>query len=721
MSKSTLLKSRPTVRKATKMDRRQFLTAAGGFLLAFTLEDGGNRAARAAGIPTTTVNSWIRIGTDESVTILIGSVEMGQGAYTGLAQGVAEELMIDWAQVRIQPAPAELAWVTGGSSSIRGYFPTMRVVGASAREMLIAAAAQTWNVPPSLCRAVNGTVVNTATNAVLTYGQLAPLAATLPVPSNPPLVSPQSFRFIGKSVHRYDLPGKTDGSAVYGLDVHLPGMLYAVIKHCPSLGGTVRGTPPVPSGAVAVVPLDNAVAVVATNTWQAMQAADELQVSWNIPASAQSVDSGIFLTQAQDLMANGQPVTAESQGDVVSAFNRAAQVVDATYQLPYLAHAYMEVLNCTIRLTTTSCEIWAPTQAPGWVQGTAATITGLPTSRIQVNTTLMGGGLGRKIEQDYIAQAVRVAKAIGKPVKLTWPREQDMAHDQYRPMALVNVRAAVDAAGNITGWTNRIVSPSILYQRGWINNTGEDSQATDGATGLPYAFGSRLVEYVRHPAPVPVGFWRSVGHSINAFTVESALDEVAAAIGMDPLSLRRRLLISSQDPLAPRSLAVLNAAAALGGWGTPLPAGHARGIAFSPAFGSLVAEVAEISQPAAGTITVHNVACVIDCGQAINPNSVEAQMQGGILHGLSAALWGQVTFKAGKASARNFSNYRVLRMSEAPALSVQIIQSGGPLGGAGEPGVPPVAPAIANAYFQLTGQRVRTLPFFPGATMGEGG
>lgn len=708
--------SEETIRKASKMDRRQFLTAAGGLLLSFTL-DGSNRIAQAQGISSTTVNGWIRIGADESITIFVGGGEMGQGIYSGIAQGVAEELMVDWARVKVEPVTASQSWITGGSSGIRNYFDKLRVAGAAAREMLIAAAAKTWNVSPAVCTAGQGAVVNTLTNASLTYGKLASLAAKMPVPTNPPLVPASDFQLIGKPVPRVDLPAKTDGSAVYGIDVVLPNMLFAVIKHCPTLGGTVKGKPSVPRGAKYVVPLDNAVAVVATNTYQAMQAANELQVSWSIPAASKTTDSATILTQAQQLMAGGQAVNAELVGDVAGAFNNAAQVLDMTYTLPYLAHACMEVLSCTVRLTATACEIWAPTQAPGFVLSTAAALTGLPASKITVYPTFMGGGLGRKFELDYVTQAIRTAMAIGKPVKLTWPREQDMAHDQYRPMAYVNIKAALDSAGNIAGWANRIVSPSILYQRGWITSDGEDGQATDGATGLSYAFGSRQVDYVRHPAPVPVGFWRSVGHSINCFTVESALDEIALATNTDPLTLRRRLLSHSQAPLAKRSLAVLNAAAKLGGWGTSLPTGHARGLAFSDAFGSLVAQVAEISQPTAGTIKVHKVACVIDCGNAINPNSVEAQMQSGIFHGLSAALWGQVTFKAGAANVRNFSNYRVLLMREAPVVSVQIIQSGGPLGGVGEPGVPPIAPAIANAYAKLTGTRVRTLPFFPGARM----
>lgn len=698
--------------KAGSVDRRRFLAGAGGLLLAFTL-DGANRAVQAAG-GGGQVTAWIRIGSNETITVLIGSSEMGQGIYSGLAQLAAEELMVPWGKVRAEPAPASQSWITGGSSSIRGQYLNVRRAGAAAREMLVAAAAQTWGVPVAQCQPVNGTVRNTITGATLTYGTLAPLAATLPVPANPALVPDASLKIIGKSVPRTDLPEKVNGSAKYGIDTVLPDMVFATIKHCPWQGGTLRATPPIPPGAIAVVPLGNAVAVVATNTWKAMQAAKELQASWRIPSSAAQADSAVVLAQAQTLMANGTPLLAEGDGNLDAGFASSVRTIDATYTLPYLAHGYMEVLSCTVRLSPDRCEIWVPTQAPGWVLGTAAAVTGLPASKIQVTRTLMGGGLGRKIEQDYVAQALQVAKALRRPVKLTWPREEDMQHDQYRPMALVRVRAGLDASGNVLAWDNRIVSPSILFQRGWIPDGVVDGQSTEGATELPYAFGSRRVEYVRHPAAIPVGFWRSVGHSINAFAVESAIDEAAFASGIDPYVYRKRLLAGDA-----RRLKVLNTAATLGGWTTALPAGHARGIAFAESFGSLAAQVVEISEPVAGTIRLHQVACAIDCGRAINPNSVVAQIEGGLLQGLSAALWGEVPFSRGRAVTRNFDNYRVLTMRETPAIKVSVIQSGAPIGGVGEPGLPPAAPALANAYFRLKGTRVRTLPFFPGAGMGD--
>jgi isoquinoline 1-oxidoreductase beta subunit len=530
-------------------------------------------------------------------------------------------------------------------------------------------------------------------------------AAKLTPPLNPPLVA--NPRFIGRPMPRVDLPAKVDGSAVFGIDVRRPGMVYAAIKHCPTMGGTVASTPTKPGGAIAVVNLGNAVAVVAANTGLAMDLAQELSVRWSIPASSAQLDTATIETAAQQLLDSGTPQIAETQGDPDSGLAGSVVKVESSYHLPYLAHACLEPLNCTAEVTSTSCKIWAPTQSPALVVSTAQSLTGLPPTKIQVNTTFMGGGLGRKIEQDYIAQAIKVAMAVKAPVKLTWPRSEDFGNDQYRPMAVVKVSAGVGPSGDVKAWIYRNVSPSITYQRN-PGFTDVDSQATDGSVNLAYNFLSRRVEYCRHPAAVPVGYWRSVGHSINCFAVESAVDELAAAAGQDPVAFRQKLLAGN-----PRALAVLNAAANLAKWKTTPPAGRERGIAFSEAFGSLVAQVVEISAPTATAIRVHKVFCAVDCGFAVNPNAVEAQIQGGIVHGLSAAMWSRMTFKRGVVSPRNFNRSRVTRMPEMPEITVKIINSGQPLGGIGEPGVPPIAPAVANAYARLTGKRLRTLPFFP--------
>lgn len=707
---------------ASEMDRRSFLKKAGGLLLAFSFEAGANRAeAAGAGTPIT---NYIHIGADETVTVFVGGGEMGQGIWSGLAMGVAEDLFVAWEKIAIEPITASLSWLTGGSSGVARRMTTFRTAGATARTLLVNAAAQTWGVDPSFCAANNGAIVNTQTNASLTYGQLAPLAATLPVPATVVLVPSTSFRVLGTAVPRKDLYGKVNGQAKYGLDVVVPGMVFAAIKNCPVAGGTPKTPITKPASALAVVALDSAVAVVATNSWAAMNLANSLSVSWNYPSDYLTQNSTNFATTATTLMAATKPYvagadntgavyTAETAGTGAAGYSTAAKKLELTYSFPYLAHCCMEVLNCTASVTPTSCELWVPTQAPNSCLKTAQTLLpNLPASAFKVNVMLMGGGLGRKFEQDYVKQALQVAIALGKPVKVMYSREQDMARDYYRPMAVSRVRVGIDAAKNISALHIRNVVPSISAQRGVVLGSKGDSAGTEGIVGRSYALPNRLVEYVQHTSPIPVGYWRSVGNSFNAFVMESAIDEIATAIGYDPYLLRRQLLANDQ-----RSLDVLDAAAQLGGWNTPVAAGHARGIALAPSFGSIVAQVVDISMPTTTSIKVHSVACVVDCGFAMNPNSVEAQMQGGIMHGLSAAMWGQVTFSKSVASAKNFSNYPAAKMKDAPVITVQIINSGAAASGTGEPGVPPIAPAIAAAYFKLTGKRVRSLPFFPGVTM----
>lgn len=712
--------------RAARPGRRRFIVqaaAGGGLLLGVSLTVNPRRAdaASPSGAP---VQAWIRISSDDLVTVLVGSSDMGQGVLSGFAQVVGDELRATWSQMRAEHAPASPVFgnpafrglqLTGGSNSIRGYYNALRQAGAAARELLILAAASIFKVSSSSCVAANGRVTVTGTAFSASYGQLAATAATLSLPGAPAVAAAPSGGLIGRSLPRVDLPSKVDGSAIYGLDVRVPNMLYAVIKQSPVLGGTVQSTPSQPAGTLAVVNLGNAVAVVATGTWAAFKAARELSVSWNKPADAAQMDSVAITARARELMANGTPAVAVRTGDTAGMLQGNQGALELTYELPYLAHACMEVLCCTAEVTATECRVWAPTQGQASVVATAAQITGLDPSRISVTTTMLGGGLGRKIEQDFIAQAIRTAKAMGRPVKLMWPREEDFSHDYYRPMTLSRIRAVVDSAGDIPAWSNRIVAPSISAQRRPLPASGVDNSAVEGANDIPYAIGSTLVEFVRHDAPVPVGYWRSVGHSINAFAVESAIDELAARVGMDPLAFRRRLLAGS-----PRLLAVLDAAAQLAGWGQPLAVGRAQGLALHASFGSIVAQVAEVSQPAAGSLKIHRISCAIDCGTAINPDSVKAQMEGGIVHGLTAALWGKMTFSKGRANSRNFNGYRMMRASDMPRIDVQIVQTGGPLGGVGEPGVPPVAPAVANALARLTGQRIRSLPMFPAAaTMGD--
>jgi isoquinoline 1-oxidoreductase beta subunit len=681
-------------------------------------------SAEAAGTESS-VGAWLRIGTDETVTILIGAAEMGQGVLTGLPQIVAEELRVNWANVRAEHAPVAAVYnnplfrsqTTGGSTSVRGYYDVLRLAGAAAREMLVAAAAQILGVPVTSLSASGGAVTVIGSTKGLTYGQLASTAALLPVPTNPTLTAPRDFKLIGTAAPRTDLAGKVDGSARFGIDIRVPNMVYAAIKHAPKFGAVLASTPPVPQGAQAVVPLGNAVAVIASNTYAAFKAAGQIQAKWTIPANAAQIDSTVIAASAKAAMAQPTKIgIAEAVGDAATVFSQAARVLEWTYDLPYLAHACLEPLNCTANVTADSCEVWAPTQAITGAAAVAAQVTGLDPSKITVHTTFLGGGLGRKGEQDFVRQAVQISKAIQKPVKLTWSREEDFTNDVYRPMALSRIRVALDSKNQILGWANRLVSPSILISRfpAAVAN-GVDTQATEGATDLPYHLGARLVEYVQLDTGVPVGFWRSVGHSINGFTTESAIDELALVLGQDPLAIRRQLLVNDT-----RRLAVLNAAAEMAGWGSALPAGRARGIALHISFGTIVAQVAEISLVGNG-IQVHRISCALDCGMAINPDAIEAQMQSGIVHGMASGLWGRIGFKAGTADVRNFNSYRMMRLREMPVVQVKIINGGGPLGGIGEPGVPPVTPAIANAYAALTGIRLRSLPLFPGASTSNRG
>jgi isoquinoline 1-oxidoreductase beta subunit len=655
--------------------------------------------------------------------------------------------MVDWSQIHVAQWGVDpvVSYMTGGSSAVSGRYATLRNAGAAARELLIAGAMTfTGDTNRHHYTAASAVVRHTPSGASWTYGALAERAATQTVPADLRLTDPTGFRLIGRRVARVDIPSKVDGSAKYGIDIWFPDMVFAAVKHCPTLGGTLASLPAKPASALAVVPLaasdsrgkvragtTNAVAVVATNTWLAMKLARSLNVGWTLPASTSDVDSAQILAQAQALMASGPALVAEpappagytpaTYAPVIEpqvAAMLGAPAVDATYTLPYLAHLPMEVPNCTVRIDYAAgapqgCEIWAPTQAASLVVPLAASLVGVPASQVTVHTTFLGGGLGRKFELDYVSQAIQVAKQVKAPVKLTWERPEDLGHDQYRPFAQVNVKAALDTGRMIKAWSYRNVSQSILAQRGWLPPGAVDSQAVEGAVRLHYNVGAHVVEWVPLPAAIPVGFWRSVGASINAFAVESAIDELALAAGIDPFTFRYSHLTDD------RARAVLWAADMMTSWRNALPAGHAWGVALAESFGTVVCEVAEVSQPTAGSLKVHRVACVVDCGTAINPDSVEAQMQGGIVHALNAALWGQSTFTAGRAAQQNFNTYRVMRLSEMPQVTVQVMPSTNPPSGVGEPGVPPLAPALANAYARLPGgARVRTLPFFPGTRMG---
>ena len=751
-----------TVSNEHKVGRRGFLATAGGLTLGFFLPEVSRLGEAEAATTGTTVNTWLSIGSDESITLTIGSSEMGQGSFSGLAQILAEDLIVDYAKVTTvqggptlaSPAPIGTSINTVGSSVIRANFWKMRDAGAAAREMLVQAAMnKKGDSVRSNYTVASGVITHTPSGAKFTYGQVAAAAALLAPPAGALLVPDAQFRLIGKTVPRFDIPSKVDGSAQYGIDVRLPGMLYAVIRHCPTFGGTLAGTPATPHGMTAVVPTKvvattsrgteavgnvNAVAVVGPNTWDTWQAAKGLRVTWTLPSNAATLNDAQFRSQAQALAVTATPYSTAGpnppgtlytvEGNAaaaISAIGGAAKTVEATYYLPYVAHACMEVLNCTVSIAAGKCDIYAPTQsaksvlnlfAPG---GPLSALTGIQANNVTVHTTYLGGGLGRKAEVDFVSQAVQVAFAVGKPVKLMWPREEDFTRDQYRPMALVHSKAGLDSQGNIIGWSYRNISPSILSQRGAVLGATGDSQGSEGSQHLPYRRGSIVTEYVTHPSPIPVGFWRSVGASINTFAVESMIDELAVAAGQDSYLFRRALLTD------PRWIAVLDAAATLGNWNSPLAAGHGRGIAIGTAFNSIVAEVVEVSSVTAAGLTVNRVSIALDCYIAVNPGSLEAQLTGGMVHGMNAALYGKQTFANGAAQTKNFNHSRMIKINEMPQVAVTLIPNPAvssrtaTIGGAGELGVPTFAPALANAVYRATKNRVRTLPFFPNATMSD--
>lgn len=735
------------------VDRRQFIGTGTGLTLGLVL---GSKAEAAA---ATAVNAWLTIGPDGSITLASGASDMGQGSFSGLAQILCEDLMVDPARVRVvpaapsmaSPAPVGVAINTVGSGVTRNNFWRLRDAAAIAREMLVSAAmAEMGDNARASYSVTNGVVTHIPTGRSVGYGRLAPGAARLPVPTSAPLVPDAQLRCIGKSLPRADIPAKVDGSTIYGIDVRRPGMVYAAIRHCPSFGGVLSAVPAVPSGASAVVPVKvapgtargleavgnvNAVAVVGPTTWDAWQAAKRLNVKWTLPANVAALNSTQFMADAQVLMGSapayvagtanppGTAYTVERSGAPAEAIAAADIKLEASYSLPYVSHACMEVLNCTVDFQPgVSCEVWAPTQSAKSALTLVMALTGMTAAQVTVHVTALGGGLGRKAELDFISQAVQVAMAVQKPVKLMWPREEDFTHDQYRPMALVRVRAGLNKSGQVLGWTYRNVSPSILGQRGAVLPATGDSQGYEAAQALPYNFGARQTEWVSHTAGIPVGFWRSVGASINTFAVESMMDELALAAGADPYQYRRSRLTDA------RWMAVLDAAAQAAGWGGAVPSGRARGIAIGTAFNTIVAQVVEVTTSGSGATAgpkVTRVWLAIDCGWVVNPNSVEAQLIGGVVHGLNAALYGKQTFVNGAAQAKNFNASRMIRLGEMPQVVVKlmpqpsVLDRSAVMGGVGELGVPTHAPALANAWARLSGKRVRALPFYPNATMSD--
>jgi isoquinoline 1-oxidoreductase beta subunit len=705
--------------------RRDFLKtgalAGGGLVLGLYLPPFGRPAEAAQQSASTfTPNAFLRIGTDGSVTVIVNHSEMGQGIYTALPMLVAEELDADWRTIRVEAAPVDAAYnhtafgtqMTGGSSSTWSEWERLRKAGATARAMLIAAAAETWKVDPAACRAQKGQVIHATSGRRLPYGRLAQKASGMTPPQNVTLKDPREFTLIGKPTKRLDTPEKVNGRGVFGLDVKVPGMLVAVVARPPVFGGTVKSFDAGPARAVPgvrhVVQIDQGIAVVADGFWAASKGRRALAIIWDEGPLA-GLDSRAQSEEYAKLAA--QPgVVARKQGDAAAAMDGASRKLEAVYELPYLAHAMMEPLNSVADVRPDGCEVWTGTQFQTIDRDNAARITGLKPEQVKVHTTLLGGGFGRRavFDSHFVAEAVQLSKALKTPVKVIWSREDDIRGGFYRPAAYHSIRAGLAADGRPLTWQHRIVCQSFMMGTPFesaLVKEGVDGTAVEGAAELPYDVPNLLVDWKQAPGGVPTHFWRSVGHSHTAFAVESFIDELAHAAGKDPYEYRRALLARH-----PRLKRVLELAAGKAGWGRPLPAGRGRGLAVHESFGSIIAEVAEVSVSKEGKVRVHRVVCAIDCGPVVNPDTVRAQMEGAVVFGLSAALHGEITFRNGRVKQRNFHDYPLLRMNEMPEVETHIVPSTDTMGGVGEPGVPPVAPAVTNAIFAATGKRLRRLP-----------
>jgi isoquinoline 1-oxidoreductase beta subunit len=710
---------------ATKLqvNRRDFLrtsAAAGGGLLISLYLPKLAHAKQSTAATTFAPNAFIRIGTDDTITVIINKSEMGQGPYTSLPMLAAEELEADWSKVRYEPAPVDPVYnhpvfgiqMTGGSTSTASEWDRMRKAGATGRVMLIQAAAQQWNVAPESLHAEKSFVIHGASGRRASFGSLAEAAAKLQPPKDVPLKDPKDYKIIGKSTRRLDTPAKVNGTAQFGIDVQIPGMLIAAVARAPVFGGKVvsfnadqaRAVP----GVKHVVQIPSGVAVVATGFWPAKLGRDKLEIKWDDGANANLSTTAMRQEFAKTVQSPG--LVAKKVGDPAKALAGAAKTITAEFEVPYLAHATMEPLNCVVDLKADSCEIWTGTQFQTGDRAAAAMIAGLKPEQVNVHTTFLGGGFGRRANpaNDFVAEAVHVAKAVKTPVKVVWTREDDMHGGYYRPMWYDKMVGAVDAAGNPIAWTHTIMGQSIIAGtpfEGFLVKDGIDGTSVEGAADLLYGIPNLQVDLHTPKMSIPVLWWRSVGHSHNGFAVEAFFDELAHAGGKDPVELRRKLLANQ-----PRMKALLELVAEKAKWGSPVPNGRGRGIATHFSFDSYVAQVAEVSVDKNGEVRVHKVVCAVDCGRVVNPQQVEAQMQGGIVFGLSAALKDAITFENGRVQQRNFHDYQMVRMNEAPDIEVHIMPSNEPPTGVGEPGVPPVAPAVANAIFAATGKRIRRLP-----------
>jgi isoquinoline 1-oxidoreductase beta subunit len=710
-----------SVKSTSHIDRRNFIIGGAvigaGLYVGIRYADGRFGKAAPSGA-TLQPNAFVRVAPDDSVTVIIGKAEMGQGVYTGLAMVVAEELDVDPNRVRVEMAGADPAFnvpfmplqFTGGSMSTHTTYQPLREAGAKARAMLLAAAAQHWNVDAAELRTDDGKVLRGRKS--LSYGALADAASKLPVPEKVALKDPANFRYLGKPQKRLDSPMKVDGSAKFGIDVRLPGMLFAVIARPPVVGAKLsklddtaaRAVP----GVIDVRQIPPGVAVYATNTWAAKRGRESLVIEWEEGPNKNF--STASLRREYQRLCNTPGAMAGQRGDARAALRNAAKRIDVEYELPYLSHSPMEPLNCLADVRADGCDLWLGTQMQGPDRDAVAQALGIDPATVKVHSQFLGGGFGRRAQRfsEAAVDAAHASKAVGKPVLVTAMREDDVRGLSYRPFVMSRVRAGVDHAGMPIAWQQTIASQGVL-RGGWTDAfipKGQpfDQSSTEGASDMIYEIPNLLVDAHDVVGPVPVLWWRSVGHSHTGFTVNVALDEVAALGGQDPLELRRKLLASK-----PRHLAVLNAVAEASQWSEGAPTGRGRGVAIHESFGSIVAEIAEVSVDGRN-VRVHKVWCAIDCGFAVHPEGVKAQMESGINYGLTAALYGEITFTNGKVDQSNFHDYQILRINEAPEIHVTIVNSGERMGGAGEPGTPPIAPAVVNAIYAATGKRIRKLP-----------
>ena len=694
---------------------------AGGFVLAFHLSLRAapvNEPDQPADSPAGQFapNAFIRIDHAGKTTLVMPQVEMGQGVYTAVAMILADELDADYAQVGLEHAPPNDKLygnpifgiqATGNSNSIRAFWKPLRSAGAAARTMLVQAAAAQWQVDPASCTAANGKVMHAASGRTLAYGDLVDAAGAIPVPANPPLKDPKDFTLIGKPLKRFDTPGKTDGKVVYGIDAMVPGMKFATLAQCPVFGGKVghvddSAAKTIP-GVRQIVVLDDLVAVVGDHFWAAKKGLDALVVTWNEGPNAQVNSSGIWENLRTVSQQDG--AVAKSVGDVATGLTQGDRL-DGEFELPFLAHTTMEPMNCTVSLTPGACEIWTGTQVMTRVQAAAATAAGLPVDKVTVHNHLIGGGFGRRLESDMVASAVRIAQHVDGPVKVVWTREEDVQHDVYRP-AYRDIISASLSAGKIVAWKYRVAGSSIMarwFPPGFAN--GVDIDAVDSAVDMPYDIPNRTVEYVRaEPPAVPTGFWRGVGPNNNVFATECFMDELARKAGMDPIAFRRGMLGSN-----PRLQAALDLVAEKSDWGKALPPRAGRGVCVQPSFASFIATVVEAEVDNNGEVHLRRITSAVDTGIPVNPDTIAAQLQGGLIFGLTAALYGEVTIDKGRVQQSNFNDYRMLRIDQVPNIEVHVIKSGEDPGGIGETGCTAGPPALRNAIYAATGVALRRLP-----------